>query len=429
MRDLVLGVITASVLFGVSACGGGADDDCSVETEKAHIQWHMENLYLWFDQVPDVNLADFDTGEALLDQLMYRELDRWSYLADITEFDAWVEGYFTGIGVQTMFNDVLGEIRLTYIYPGSPAEAAGLLRGDYLLQVNGYGVNELLTADGWAQAWGDGAAGVPAELQVQTPGAEPRMLTVTRAEFAVETTPYVEIIDRAAARIGYLMFTSFITPGQAALNEAFATLREAGVTELVLDLRYNGGGLVNIAAWLGSLVGGERTNGEIFSSLVYNANMTDLNRDYRFSDPAEALDLSRVVVLTTDSTCSASEAVINGLSPFVEVITVGSTTCGKPVGMLPDDDPALCGKILSAVNFQNLNASGEGDYFAGIAPTCPADDDLATQLSDPAEGMLAEAIHYLENQSCSVVVSASAARSRGVWKNRYEGFHREAGIY
>ncbi len=125
-----------------------------------------------------------------------------------------------------------------------------------------------------------------------------------------------------------------------------------------------------------------------------------------------ALSLGRIVFITTGATASASEIVINGLEPFVEVAIVGSTTFGKPVGQLGF---AFCERVLRPASFQTVNADGEGEFFAGIAPDCEAEDDLSKPLGDPREASMAEALHLLETGTCSTpaaTIDSTAPRAK-----------------
>jgi C-terminal processing protease CtpA/Prc len=192
-------------------------------------------------------------------------------------------------------------------------------------------------------------------------------------------------------------------------TQAFAELRAKGVTELVLDLRYNGGGLVSVAQHLASLIGGVRTNGQVLSEYFHNDRNAFRNRVLRFEPKAHALALDRLVVITTRSSASASELVINALRPFMPVLVIGDRTYGKPVGQY---GITFCDKVLAPVSFTLRNANGEGDYFDGIAPTCSAPDDLERQLGDPQEGSLREALNVITTGHCSTPPTGGLAPLR-----------------
>jgi hypothetical protein len=192
----------------------------------------------------------------------------------------------------------------------------------------------------------------------------------------------------------------FITQAEAPLATAFNNFRAAGARDVILDLRYNGGGRISTATLLASLVAGSAYNGQVFTNLIFNAKNAAQNTSYKLASQTTGFD--RVVVLTGARTCSASELVVNGLKPYVQVVTVGGQTCGKPFGFVP---VTSCSSTFSAVNFESFNANGEGSYYNGIAATCPATDDFNGQLGDPAEALTAVASSYLQNGLCPAVAT------------------------
>jgi hypothetical protein len=196
-----------------------------------------------------------------------------------------------------------------------------------------------------------------------------------------------------------------VQPSVEALNTAFTQLRDQGATELVLDLRYNGGGLVSVAQHLGGLIGGPPLEGQVFVQFTHNDKQSSRNTAYRFEAKPQALAVSRLVVIATRGSASASEAIINGLRPFMDVKVVGDATYGKPVGQYGFD---FCEKVLYPVAFLVTNARGEADYFAGIPADCAAADDVDHALADPREASLAEALYVVRNGRCSGTATAQA---------------------
>jgi len=210
------------------------------------------------------------------------------------------------------------------------------------------------------------------------------------------------------ARAGYLVLKDFIMQAEAPLADAFQQFRSAGATELIVDLRYNGGGRVSTSGVLASLVSGAAYAGQAFAQLQYNGRHAGSNRQYTLA-AAPGPAFSRVVVLTGWRTCSASELIVNGLKPFATVVTIGATTCGKPFGFNPT---AACGSTFSAVNFESFNALRQGRYYQGIAPTCAVSDDFTGALGDPSEKLTAAAVSYLQTATCPPASTASRAPAR-----------------
>jgi hypothetical protein len=211
-----------------------------------------------------------------------------------------------------------------------------------------------------------------------------------------------------------------IDQAEPALARAFADFRAAGVSELAIDLRYNGGGLVSLSRLLASYVSGTRTRDQVFASLLFNdRRASDYNETWRFEPPSSALNLARVYVLTGPRTCSASELLINGLRPFVDVVAIGDTTCGKPVGFRP---VSRCDTTFNVVNFESVNARNEGRFFDGIAASCAVAEDFSQPLGATDEPLLAAASRHADSGSCPAGASgatlqrpmaAGAPRPRG----------------
>jgi C-terminal processing protease CtpA/Prc len=258
-------------------------------------------------------------------------------------------------------------------------------------------------------AFGPDVVGQQATIVFDKPSGERKTATMTKRIVTIPTVAITKVFDAGGRRVGYLMFSNFVQPSIAALNEAFAALKTAGVNELVLDVRYNGGGLVDVAVHLASLIGGSRTSGLPMLNYVHNDKIGSVyNKVTRFTNPENALNLERVFVITTHGSASASELVPNSLRPYMPVIFIGDTTYGKPVGQYGF---RFCDKILWAVAFSIKNANLEGDYFDGIAPDCPAADDATHQLGDPEEASLAEAFTYIRTGGCT---PRTAAESRAL---------------
>lgn len=220
----------------------------------------------------------------------------------------------------------------------------------------------------------------------------------------INTVLHHSIIQNGNEKVGYLVFHSFLATSKAELVDVFNDFKAAGVTKMILDLRYNGGGLVDVAQSLASAMVTTNTATDLFTVLKYNDKHQDLNNEFFFLSLENELDLEQVTLITTGATASASESVINGLKPFVDVKTVGSTTFGKPVGM---NGFEFCGNVMLPITFAGFNQDGEGDFFDGISADCAAEDDLGFSFGDVKGPMLSEALAVSQSGSCS---SAKAAQ-------------------
>ena len=241
----------------------------------------------------------------------------------------------------------------------------------------------------------------------------PRVVTMTSSNFVLTPVLTDKIFTAAGgSKVGYLAYQEFTPSSVAALGAAFNRFRAGGVTELIVDLRYNSGGSVVVARTLASLIGGSAIDGQVFAKIRFNAKNTDSNFDYPFTAspgelPSPPLEgLTQVFFITSANTASASELVINALAPFKKVINIGAATFGKPYGFLPR---SACRTVYNAVNFETFNAADVGRYASGLPATCNVSDDLSKALGDPTERRTAAALGFIETRQCPAVTAGLQA--------------------
>jgi C-terminal processing protease CtpA/Prc len=404
----------------------GQTEDCSILGQTTFVADALDEFYLWYREIPDLNPALFDSPEAYLEAARYRPLDEsFSYITGRAASEAYYSNsQFIGIGF-AMKQTGPTEIRISQVFPLSPASEAGFVRGDYLVAVNGKPVPDLIETGQLGTELGPNEDGYPLELTRRMRRGGERTVTVTKRPVTIPTVSQTEVFDLNGLPVGYIHFRNFVEPSIPALDAAFAKFRARGVTDVILDLRYNGGGLISVAQHLGGLIGGTGTSDRVFVEFIHNDKNTFRNQSILFEDPPEALDLRRLVVITTRASASASELVINALDPFIPVTVVGDTTYGKPVGQYGIE---FCDKVLFPVSFRSANAMGQSDFFNGFPADCPAGDDLNRPLGNLEEDSLAEALHFLETGACS---NQSVAAGRVLTQRRMEqraiardGWHR-----
>ena len=223
-------------------------------------------------------------------------------------------------------------------------------------------------------------------------------IAVDQGLVTIDPLPQWRLIDLpGGTTVGYFELVTFIGTAEPAFADVFTAFQQANVTDVIIDLRYNGGGLVSTTELLGDLFGGFVAEGEVFSKTLFNGNNTASNRIALFRRFLESINLSRLVVITTDRTASASELITNSMQPHVDVSVVGSVSRGKPVGQLGIE---FCEKILRPTAFETVNANDEGGYFDGLPVDCPAVDDVLVPIGDDADQNIATALHLLENGAC-----------------------------
>jgi len=389
--------------------GTVAVTECSTIGQNRFVYDTLSQWYYWNSTLPDINPDTYASPEAVLDAMIVNApvTDRFSYITDKQASDDFFsKGQFTGLGFTS--RNIDNRLFLALVFSDSPAALAGLKRGDEIISINNVNVNETLTA-GNSVDFGDSTVGTTTTIEYLDSAGDTFTKTIVKDNVNVDTVPVSSVIDNNGVPTGYLHFYTFIEPSTAALNAAFQQFTNAGVSELVVDVRYNGGGLVTVANYLSGLIGGTTTAGEVLSKRLHNAQRVGENETTTFSDQPNALDLNRVVFITGGGSASASELVINSLQPFLDVVLVGDTTFGKPVGQYGFD---FCDNTLFPVSFETVNANDEGGYFEGLTADCSAPDDLAIALGNTAEASLAEALVYLDTGACSPVSAATANKVR-----------------
>ncbi|MEO0425233.1 MAG: S41 family peptidase [Pseudomonadota bacterium] len=401
----------------LAACGGGGANapapdvdaqagSCSNDEQKQFVLDVMQDIYFWVDDLDsNINIDAFDSPEALLEELVsVQPLDRFSFIGSAAADDAFFsDSQFIGVGLGLSTRG--DQVFITQVFGDGPAAATGLGRGDELLRINGIDVADALAGDGIGAAFGDDEIGVMVELRARrTATGEITDDVLFKDLVTIEPIPASAVLDVDGEPVGYVVFRDFVNPAFDELERVFGDFAAAGVTQLILDLRYNGGGLISVSEFLGDLLAGGLA-GSTYYSREHNDANTDFNFSVDFVNQANALTLDNLIIITTGGTASASELVINGISPYRQLTLVGETTFGKPIGQYGYE---FCEKILRPASFVLANSLGNSDYYDGFAPDCAATDDLTRALGDPEEAMLAEALDVVRNGTCTTPFAKAA---------------------
>ncbi|WP_180288633.1 S41 family peptidase [Variovorax sp. 54] len=403
----------------------------------------VNDTYLWYDEVPDLDPARYATAD-YFDVLKThavtpsgRDKDQFHFTYTTEEWNALSRaGSSVGYGAQWAFLSFFPprDVRVAYVEPGSPAATtgAGLPRGAQVLKVNGVDLVNDDTPEGVDALNAAIFSPVPGTLTrftvLDVGSRTPRDITLPAMPVISTPVQNVKTLPNAGRTVGYLQFNDHIGTAELQLKAAMEWLRTQRATELVVDLRYNGGGYLDLASQLAFMVAGEaQTRDKAFETTRFNNKHTE--RDPVSGEPIlptpfwsttsglfapadqplPSLDLRRVYVLTGPDTCSASEAFINGLRGIdIDVVQIGDITCGKPYGFYPQDN---CGTTYFSVQFQGVNAKGFGDYPDGLAPTCFVPDDFSHALGDSQEARLAAALAYQVTGACPAVPAGRLAKS------------------
>ena len=400
---------TASTAASSSATVASLANICTVAGEKAWISAYLNDVYLFYRDIVAVDPNAYATPEAYFSALLVTSKDRFSFVEPQSVADAFFnQGQDIGFGAVFKL-DANNALRIGYVNVGGPLAVQNVARGAQITTLNGTAVGSLSTTQLNALLFPT-SVGTSVTMGIVDAGqTAARTVTVASTTITEDPVPLAQVIPASSAnasspKIGYMLFNDHIATSENELINAIASFKAANVSDVVIDLRYNGGGFLYIASELAYMLGGTRiTAGAAFEKLLYNDKHPEKNSTQGFQmtsttgQPLPTLSLPRVFVITAPGTCSASESVINGLTPFISVIRIGGTTCGKPYGFVQANN---CADAFFAIQFQGVNNVDFGAYTNGFAPTCTVADDFGHQLGDPLEGRLAATLAYQQTGSC-----------------------------
>lgn len=438
---------------GIDPATGAAYPDVSgtVIDENNFLRSYSNDTYLWYSEIIDRDPALYTTP-AYFELLKTTATTASGSAKDKFHFtfptDEWFQlsqsGITAGYGAEwvPLSTTPPREVVVAYTQPNSPATAASamLARGARILEVDGVDLVNNNTQNGiniLNAGLFPATAGEQHTFTVRDLGsANTRSVTMTSANIMLAPVQAVSFIATPTGNVGYLLFNEHIATAENALIDAVNQLDSAGIVDLVIDLRYNGGGFLDIASQFAYMIAGTvPTAGRTFELLQFNSKHPSTNpvtgealapipfhtRTLGFSVPAgqllPTLNLPRVFVLSGPNTCSASESIVNSLRGVdVEVLQIGSTTCGKPYGFYATDN---CGTTYFTIQFRGVNEKNFGEYSDGFSPAnspglagvplpgCSVGDDFSNALGDPLEARFAAALNYRETQMCPAASGVS----------------------
>ena len=417
-------LLLSTMLVAASSCG--ADDEpvgagCSILEQNAWVKDTLVEWYLEPDQLPDLVptpaidpedfLRNLTSGVDLApaDDVVGR--DRFSTIITAQQERNLLDNAFTGFGILMTVDgprdrgvfrvlDVVGSFEGE---PESPASRAGLRRGDAVVSIDArpvYEVSDLERLRGTVLNFGL-PAGSRHTLGVRRAGTNAlQTVTLTATALAPKSVPLFKIFERDDQRIGYLLLRAYDLSAFEELRRAFAVFADEGVTELIIDQRYNLGGLGLVVDFLGNLLKGNDLESEktVLRAEVWNpSKAASLNKTIAFDRPAcpallretEGLEqyecrgdvhglsgLMKIIFINSGNTASAAEVLLMSMRPHMDVTVVGARSNGKPVGSVPfpgfvDTSESFCGLVLRPTTVRFRNADGDGDFFDGIPARLP----------------------------------------------------------
>ncbi len=394
MKYKVLITFFVTLSLFLNSCGSSSSSSNTTETFDHENKTFLHNLflseYLWYDQVAsNVDYTQYTTAQMMIDDLRIFPPDQWSFAMTEQEYEDFANQNTAGFGF-----GYTPDLTIFLVRIDAPAYGK-LFRGDKILEINSKAATQELIS------------------QASDNTGQETLFTVLRGsqEVQVNVTPKAysfkvslgKIIQQGSKNIGYLRYDAFTESSVAEFEAIFSNFKSANINELIIDMRYNGGGSISTAsALLDNISNAHAGKRQVY--LDWNANYTHNNTNYYFEDAdmqdGNELNMKRVIFLVTYQSASSSELVISALKPYLgnsNVITVGSSTHGKPVGMSGRIDGSF---YYFLVNFYVRNNVGESTSFYGIPATCTAEDDLSYSMGDTNEAMLSTALHYVSYNAC-----------------------------
>lgn len=451
---LALTIATAAMLV---SCGGGGSPTpspspvatgggnvgttgCTIAQRLDFIDDVMDDWYLFPNLVAtNVSRSGITDPQDYIDALVAparaQSVDKFfSFITSIREEESFASGGATaGFGFRLTFG-ASNRLFITETFENTSALNANIDRGTEIIGIgttsaNIQTISSLIASGGGtavSNALGPNTAGLTRVLRVRDQTGVDRDVTLTKTDFSLDPVSDrygAQILNDGGKQVGYINLRTFsVLSASDDLRTAFASFRAAGITELIIDMRYNGGGRISVAEDFGDLMGLGRA-GQIFSQIEFRPERANNNSVHRFNPGAQSIAPTKIAFIGTRSTASASELVINSMQSYVaDIALIGQNTSGKPVGQ-SGFDLAECDDRFRPVTLQVTNRDGEGEYFTGLASTvpntCRASDDLTAQLGDPNEQMVATALDYLAGRSCTAIagdgsVSVQSVNQRGL---------------
>jgi carboxyl-terminal processing protease len=383
------------------------DEDDTIKQVNKEIYKTMQVYYLWYQYLPTsstVNPGDYNNPQEFIEAIRYPLYDKWSYVQTMEDYNQFSGGKMVGHGF-SFGQDENENIRILYVYRNTQTAESGVKRGWIISKVNGTFVNSGNISD----LIGDRVAGLTNDFVFIDENGVPVNLSLTKEQINVTPVLHYEVLNQGNTKIGYMVFEQFIRAAYPEFEEAFSYFNAQDIDELIVDLRYNGGGFVPVADTLaGWLIGKEHGN-QLFSTLEYNEKFSRYNQSTKVPAMANGISVNRIFFIGTYYTASASELVINGVNPYVEVILAGDTTRGKPVGM---NGFEIGDYMAWPVTFSYYNANHIGGFYNGLPVNLPAEDDITKDFGDPEEASLKAILDYIGNGGVQLKVESAQSHQR-----------------
>lgn len=433
--------IIGLVILGLWACDR-KDEPMPVipgqEVKKAIFD-SMTEWYFWNQELPaTVDYSKFATNEALLDGIIFKPLDRFSYLTTQEAFNNAFVGRNAGHGFGFAFT-ADEKLYISFVFSESPAGKDGWKRGWEITQINGKPIAEYKTSTGgYDFKLGAPDPGITNSFTFKLPDGTTTNRTNTKAEYQSNSVLEQKIFEEGGKKVGYWAYQSFkatagLTPTRSAeVQSSMEFFQSQGVQDLIIDLRYNGGGSVAVAEQLSNYLIQSSNSGKLMYTNKLNATKSSQNTSKNFNKIGN-LQLSRVIFITSKGSASASELVINNLTPYMQVVLIGDRTFGKPVGSFPlsgfnrvlkDNNVELV-----PITFATANSAGKAEFFEGFPANFTVGDSPQFGWGDPKDLRLAAALQFVKNGNVSGRMAATYYKPTWEMIDAFKGLQQEFPAY
>ena len=406
---------------------------------KNAIYESMAEWYFWNNELPAApNAFSFDSNEAYLDAITFKPLDRFSYLTTQEAFNNSFVGRNAGHGFGFAF-DSAEKLYLSFVFSEAPAGKDGWERGWEIIGINGKTIPEYKTASGgYDFNLGTSDPGISNTFTFKLPDGSTTTRTNVKAEYQSNSVLHQEILNVGTKKVGYWVYQSFkatagLSPNSS--NEVKSSMeffQTEGINELIIDLRYNGGGSVAVAEQIMNyLIQANNSN-----KLMYTNKLNSLKASLQSSSIFKKLggiNLSRIVFITSRGSASASELVINSLDPYMDLVLIGDNTFGKPVGSFPlsryNRTLVDSNVELVPITFATANSQGKAEYFDGFPADFSVGDSPQFNWGDSRDLRLGAALQYIQNGTVSGRMANTYFKPKWEMIDAFKGLQQEFPAY
>lgn len=399
----------------------------------------MKEWYFWNQELPaTVDFSQSSSNDEFLDQIRFKPLDRFSYLTTTEAFNNSFVGRNAGHGFGFAF-DASEKLFLTFVFNESPAGIDGWKRGWEITQINEKSIDWYKTSNGgYDFKLGTSDPGISNTFTFKLPDGSSTTRINVKAEYQSNSVLHQNIFEVEGKKVGYWAYQSFkatagLTPTRSnEVQNSMEYFQSNGIQELIIDLRYNGGGSVAVAEQICNyLIPASNTNKVMYTNKL-NSLKTSQNSSKNFSKIGN-LDLSRIIFITSRGSASASELIINSLNPYMNLVLIGDRTFGKPVGSFPlsrFNRTLVDNNIeLVPITFATANADGKAEFFDGFPADFSVGDSPQFEWGDKRDLRLAAALEYLETGSVKARIRHHFYRPTWEMIDAFKGLEQEFPAY